>query len=339
MIDKNAPVWLGGANVLRGVLMGGADVIPGVSGGTVALILGIYDRLVAALSRFDLTLLGHVRNGRWTAAARRIDLAFLATLLCGIALGIFGLGGLMNGLLTTAQTRPFALSAFFGMILASSLLVLRMIPVRSRGDVIVSALLWLGGVAFAYWLTGLQTGDVDSTYGYVFICGLVAICAMILPGISGAYLLLIMGLYIHLTDILKRLPRLNVTGEDLVTVIVFAGGCAIGLIAFSKALHRLLASHRRQTMSILCGFMFGAIHNIWPFQQDLTPAVAEFKHKQFRNIMPDTLDGHVIGCVAIALTALGLVLLLDRWTNGHEKRPLAEAQPQPAQGGSVGNRH
>ncbi len=315
-------------NVVRGMLMGGADVIPGVSGGTVALILGIYERLVTAVSRFDLTLVGHARSGRLREAADHIDLRFLISLGAGIALGILSLGAAMNGLLTNVSTRPPTLAAFFGIILASSVLVARMIPKDSGSQAPLLVLLAVGGAISAFWLTGLPHVHATLTPVYVFICGAIGICAMILPGISGAYLLLVLGAYLPLTGILKALPRGDVTGGDLVTVVIFGSGCAVGLLTFSKVLRWLLARHQAQTMAVLCGLMIGALRRVWPFQRDLTPEVEDVGHKEFANIWPQALDGSTLLCVAMAVVGLVAVFLLDRLTRGSSRQPLhVRSQP------------
>ncbi len=294
-----------------GFLMGGADVIPGVSGGTVALVIGIYRRLVTALSHYDRELLRYLRHRQWSQAIAHLDLAFLFALACGILTGVVSLGGVMNQLLTSPFTRPTALAALFGMILASAFLVARMIR-QEHGSVRVGLLpIGLAGAVFAAWLTGLDTMAANLAPHYVFLCGVIAISAMILPGISGAYLLLILGLYGHLTDILKALPRGQVTGDDVVTVIIFAAGCAVGLLTFSKLLRLLLVRFNGPTMALLCGFMVGALRKVWPFQEDLTPDVSKLSHKHFQTYIPDSIDSHVLLCTATVIVALTAVLALD----------------------------
>jgi len=308
--------WRGDlGTVFRGLLMGAADVIPGVSGGTVALIVGIYERLVTAISHVDTRLLGYVRHGQWRLAASHIDLRFLTALLLGIATGIIGLGGLVNRLLTSPLTRAATLAAFFGMILASALLVARLIPLSRRWETVSAGLFGCAGALFAYWLTGLPGSEAEATFGYgfVFICGLVAICAMILPGISGAYILLILGLYLHLTDILKRLPHGDVTARDAGTILVFGAGCVIGIVSFSKALRWLLARYHAQTMAVLCGFMFGALRKVWPFQVDQTPEVVELNRKVYVNVIPTAWEPSVVVCGLAALAAMIAVFLVDRY--------------------------
>ncbi len=309
--------------------MGGADVIPGVSGGTVALILGIYARLVTAISHFDHRLLNHLRRGQWFQAARHVDLRFLSTIGGGIALGVVSLGELMNGLLSSAETRPVTLSAFFGMILASSFLVARMISIASRGHLHTAIAIGIAGFVVAFVVTGLGAMHVEITLAYVFLCGLIAICAMILPGISGAYLLLIMGVYLHLTGILKAMRRFDITRHDVLTVGVFAAGCAIGIVIFSKILRRLLTAYESQTMALLSGFMLGALRRIWPFQvrQPAGSPASSTAHEQIRNVLPKTFDGSVLLCIVVACLALVLVLLLDKITrSGRVESPESRVQ-------------
>jgi len=323
---KNAVSTSDLAQVARGFLMGGADIIPGVSGGTVALILGIYDRLIRAISHFDVTFIRHIRKRQWTDAALYIDLRFLITLGCGIVLGIGGLATLMHHLLEHHLQITFA--AFFGLIVASSFLVAQMVQRWT-----LSALLGLaGGAAAALVIVGLPllesppAGD-----GYVFLCGTVAICAMILPGISGAFVLLILGKYSDITGLLEDVLHGDISIAGLVTIGVFCTGCLVGLLSFSKVLRWLLARHESQTMAILCGFMIGSLRKIWPFKRDLTPTITEFKHnKRFENIWPEQFDGETLLAIGVAAAAVIFVLLLDRVTKGHKHIPPLKPDEQNA---------
>ena len=292
--------------------MGGADIIPGVSGGTIALILGIYTRLVTALSRFDTVFVSHLTRGRIRQALDHVDFRFLAALGAGILGGIVSLASLMHQLLADQQSRPLTLAGFFGLILVSGYLVGRRVERWS----VSAMLLALSGTAFAYWLTGLQSGAVEPTYTYVFLSGAVAICAMILPGISGAYILLLLGMYLHVTGAIKGLPKGELSVDGLLTIVVFCAGCGLGLLLFSKLLHWLLARHTSPTMALLGGFMVGSLRKIWPFKQDLTPEVHELKLKQFANVLPETLDAAVLLAIAICVVAAGAVLVLDRVAGG-----------------------
>lgn len=299
--------------VARGFLMGGADIIPGVSGGTVALILGIYDRLVTAISHVDLTLLQHVRRAEWKAAATHLDLRFLVSLGSGIALGIGGLATLMHHLLEYHQEPTYAV--FFGLILASSVLVARVV---SHWRAVEIAGL-IAGAVFAYWLVGLpllQSPPAGNLY--VFFCAVVAICAMILPGISGSFILLILGKYGDITGLLRDFLHGEITLAGLTTIAVFVTGCALGLVSFSKTLRWLLAKYESQTMAVLCGFMIGSLRKIWPFKHDLTPEITKTSHKQFENIWPAQFDGDVIFAIFLMFTAAAFVFALDRLTKGQE---------------------
>jgi putative membrane protein len=315
------------ATVIRGILMGSADVIPGVSGGTVALIVGIYERLVTAISHFDVHFLSLVRRGQWLRAAVHIDLRFLVALAAGIGIGIVALGGLMNELLAGPVSRPLTLAAFFGMILASTLIVGRKIEVKWASEWVTVLVCGVVGAAFAWWLTTLAETSVQPSLSYLFFCGMIAICAMILPGISGAYILMILGAYAYMTSILKALPQGQVSLENVVAVAVFATGCGIGLLSFSKILRWLLAQLHSQTMAVLCGFMIGAIRKIWPFQRDETPEVAELDHKRFVNEFPDVIDGQFLLVVAIAIAAMLAVLALDRWGRSTTSASRGETGP------------
>jgi putative membrane protein len=287
--------------------MGGADIIPGVSGGTVALILGIYQRLVTAISRFDLTFVAHLRSYRLRAAAAHVDLRFLAFLGLGIATGVVGLASTMHWLLEHHLERTFA--AFFGMILASAFLVGRMVE---RWNVVSVATLGIATV-FAYWLVGLPflENPPDSVL-YLFLCGAIAICAMILPGISGAFILLILGKYYFVTGVLRSFASLDFSWEGLTTVVVFGAGATVGLLSFSRVLRFLLTSFHATTMAALAGFMLGSLRKIWPFKTDLTPDIADFKLKQFENHLPEFDSGDPWVSLVIMVLAALFVLALER---------------------------
>lgn len=317
--------WLAahGSTVGRGVLMGGADIVPGVSGGTVALIVGIYQRLVTAVSHFDLKMLGLLRKGQWNAAAKHVDLPLLLPLGMGILVGFICMTVLMHFLLSTEETRTLTMAVFFGLIFASGVLVALMIYPRGRRDWISCLLLGMLGAGFAWWVAGLQTSaGGDPHLGFVFFSGAVAICAMILPGISGAMILLVLGVYIHLTEIPGNLLRGEHLGSGLGTMAVFAVGCAVGLITFSKILYWLLKHHHAATMALLCGFMFGSLRKLWPFQRDLTPEIEKVKLKTFEPVMPGQLDGQVLSVAVVFLVACLFVWAIDWFTDAHLRRLL-----------------
>jgi putative membrane protein len=299
--------------------MGGADIIPGVSGGTVALILGIYERLVTAISRFDLRFIRHLGRREWGAGAAHVDLRFLAALGLGIGTGVVGLASLMNHLLSE-HPEP-TLAVFFGLILASSFVLARSLE-RWKA---ASVLLGLAGGGFAFWLVVQPFMAGTDSYAYLFLCGTVAICAMILPGISGTFILLILGEYDYVTGVIRGLKSGEVTPENVLSLAVFGVGCAVGLLAFSKFLRWLLARYHRQTMALLCGFMIGSLRRIWPFKAESPGAAeaADLKHQQLTNVWPEAFDAQVTLALGLAVAAVLFVLALDFMARRHQRAVLS----------------
>ncbi len=302
-----------------GVAMGSADIIPGVSGGTVALILGVYERLLSALSRFDSQFVRYVLSGKLSEAWRHIDAWFLFALAAGVGTGVKGLAGVMTYLLTEQATYTY--SAFFGLILASGWLVARLAkpdtPVAGARCVAIG----LMAMIFAVWL--MSQGQMTPLSGlpYTFACGVIAICAMILPGISGAYLLLILGKYEEMSGILHRAPSLS--GYEWASLDVFLTGCLVGILSMSRVLKWLLARYWSSTMSALAGFMIGSLYRVWPFQRDTTPDVGEFKLKLFQPMLPDSFDSTAMSCLAIGVFCFAAVFVID-WLG----RRVSETTPE-----------
>lgn len=295
------------AHLAQGFLMGGADIIPGVSGGTVALILGIYERLVRAISHCDTTFLKHLQHREFRAAAERIDLGFVLSLGGGILAGIVSLAGIMHTLLEdhTQHTQ----GAFFGMILASCWIVSRLVTERTLGNLLLAV---LGAIA-AWYVVDLPFLESPPTgTGYVFVCGLIAICAMILPGISGSFILLVLGTYSVVTGALRALKGGEFLAEHFVTLGAFAAGCLIGLLSFSRLLRWLLSRHEAATMATLCGVMVGSLRKIWPYKENLSPPGTEFRARKYNNILPDFNSGDTWLTLGILVTA-GLLVLLVEW--------------------------
>ncbi|MCA9141485.1 MAG: DUF368 domain-containing protein [Planctomycetaceae bacterium] len=316
MNEKQTSLAADVRNAIRGVCMGCADVVPGVSGGTVALILGIYERLVTAISHVDTTAFRHMRRRRWKELAAHIDLRFLVALGGGLLSGVVVMTLIIGVLLNNATTRGLTYAVFFGAIFASAILVARLIKTATVMQTVRCVLLGIIGAIFAYWVSTLQSspGTASPSHVFVFFSGCVAICAMILPGISGAMILLVLGVYEHLTEI----PRNFLAGKDIVdgvvTIAVFGAGCVISLVLFSKLLRWLLSRHHATTMSLLCGFMFGALRKLWPFQTDLNPEIEKFKEKAFAVYLPEQFDSQVFAVCVAAVLAAGFVFAVDYWT-------------------------
>lgn len=291
--------------------MGAADIVPGVSGGTVALILGVYQRLVTAISHVDGHFFGFVHRRQWRAAAEHLDLRFLMTLGFGIGMGIVGLASLMHTLLTEHREVTFA--AFFGLIFASGILVGRMCRPRDQNQAGVCVVGGLLAAAFAFWLVSQAGIQNQPGLLYTFLCGSIGICAMILPGVSGSYLLLLLDKYEEITGIIKGLKDLETTSDEFLTLAVFACGCLVGLLVFSKVLRWLLAAHHAVTMAVLCGFMIGSLYKVWPFQTGDVGADASLKEQAMamKPSLPPIVNSHVLACAVIGVVCFAGVLAVD----------------------------
>lgn len=286
--------------------MGAADIVPGVSGGTVALVLGHYQRLVTAISRFDAQALRMVKDRQLGTAFRHIDGRFLAALGLGIATGIVGLANLMHWLLEHRLAET--MSVFFGLVLASGLVVASYVQRWSVG----AAAAAIAAAVAAYAIGTLSPTTASPTLPYLFLSASIAICAMILPGISGAFVLLLLGVYYPVTGMVKDLAHGVVTADSLLRMTVFASGCAIGLGLFSRLLRRLLDHHASMTYAALLGLMIGSLRKLWPLQIP-TSETAElpFGEREWISVGPSQWDQPLWPLVALALLAAMLVAIVN----------------------------
>lgn len=251
---------------LRGVLMGAADIVPGVSGGTVAFITGIYDTLLGSIRAFDLDFMRRVLQLDIAGAWRHVNGGFLLALLAGIATSIFSLA---RGISWVLEHHPVPLWAFFfGLILASALVLLQQVQQWTFPRL----LSLLVGMAVALFIALSPTVNLDIGLAGIFLSGFLAICAMILPGISGSFILVLLGMYGTVLTAVKTL--------DLMFLAVFAVGAAAGLMCFSRLLHWLLNRFHQATMALLTGFLFGSLAVVWPWKQVL--AWVEGSHGQLK---------------------------------------------------------
>ena len=238
---------------LKGCAMGMADVVPGVSGGTIAFISGIYEELLDSIRSVNATALKLLLKLRLGEFWRHINGSFLLPVLLGIAIAIFSLARLMTYLLTY---HPIAIwSFFFGLIIASALLVARQI---GRWDW-RSLLAFVAGAAAAWWITVATPAETPNDWWFVMLSGAIAICAMILPGISGAFILLLLGKYQY---IMQAVGDLNIP-----VIAIFAVGAAAGIISFSHLLSWLLKRWHDVTVAVLMGFMVGSLNKVWPWKE------------------------------------------------------------------------
>lgn len=240
---------------LKGCAMGMADVVPGVSGGTIAFISGIYEELLDSIRSVNASALKLLLKGRFADFWRHINGRFLLPVLLGIATAIFSLARLMTYLL---EEHPIAIwSFFFGLIIASALLVARQVGRWSVGSVAA----FVVGVALAWWITVATPTQTPETWWFVMLSGAIAICAMILPGISGAFILLLLGKY---QFIMHAVGELNIP-----VILTFVVGAAAGIISFSHLLSWLLKHVHDITVAVLMGFMVGSLNKVWPWKEVL----------------------------------------------------------------------
>jgi putative membrane protein len=243
-----------------GMAIGAANVVPGVSGGTIALLAGVYGRLIGAIGHLTGRPLGLLWRGRWQWAWRAADGAFLASLGAGIATGIFTLAKVLEWLLRAHEVSTLAF--FFGLILLSTLYVARGVGRWRRGTwgALVLGTAVAGGVALA--VPASENPDPV----YVFACGVVAVVSMILPGLSGSFVLLLMGNYALVLGAVGRL--------ELGVLVPMALGCAVGLLAFARLLDWVLARWRDLTLALMTGFVLGSLAVIWPWKHKQTVDIA-----------------------------------------------------------------
>ncbi len=238
---------------LKGCAMGMADVVPGVSGGTIAFISGIYEELLDSIRSVNATALKLLLRFRFAEFWRHINGRFLLPVLLGIAVAIFSLARLMTYLLVN---HPIAIwSFFFGLIVASALLVARQI---GRWDWRTLLAFVVGAVA-AWWITVATPAETPNDWWFVMLSGAIAICAMILPGISGAFILLLLGKYQYI---------MHAVGEfNIPVIVVFVIGAAAGIISFSHLLSWLIKHWHDVTVAVLMGFMVGSLNKVWPWKE------------------------------------------------------------------------
>ena len=233
--------------------MGAADVIPGVSGGTVAFITGIYEELIDSIKSIDLGAFRLLFQFRIIEFWKKINGNFLICVLAGIVTSLLSLSKLMTYLL---EQHPISIwSFFFGLILVSSPLILRDIK---KWD-FSTALSFIAGIVLAYLITVLSPTETPTNLFFIFFCGAIAICAMILPGISGAFILLLIGKYEYM---ITALIQFNIP-----VIIVFVLGCFLGLLGFSHFLSWILKNYRFPTLALLAGFMIGSLNKVWPWKE------------------------------------------------------------------------
>jgi putative membrane protein len=237
----------------RGLGMGAADVIPGVSGGTIAFITGIYEELIHSIKSFDKTFINKLLKEGIAPAWKYLNGNFLLAVFSGVLISIFSLARLISWLLDTYPMLVWAF--FFGLIIGSAIHIGRKIPNWNFPVIIMLVL----GTAVAFYITIAAPATSPETHWFVFLSGMIAISAMILPGISGSFILLLMGKYEFMLNVIRDL-RISY-------IIVFGIGCLLGIIAFSNIISWLFKRFHEATLALLTGFMLGSLNKLWPWKE------------------------------------------------------------------------
>lgn len=279
---------------LKGFGMGTANVIPGVSGGTIALLTGIFGKIIGCLNALmEVRTWKLLLKGDFKGFRERIDGRFLVALGIGVVASVFTLARLMKFVLLHYPVQTWGF--FFGMIAASAAVMLLDIKDWKPADIGWTVL----GLALGLAVCTLSPTRTPDDLWFVFLCGALAICTMILPGMSGSFVLLILGKYDY---IMTAISTFNVP-----VLLVFGAGCAVGILAFSKFLHWMLARCERQTLLVLVGFVIGSLVKVWPWND---PAAVDAANR-LNGAPADAL--HIPGAVIFALAGLALVLLLEHF--------------------------
>jgi len=293
---------------LKGVGMGAANVIPGVSGGTIALITGIFEKLIHSIKSFDLVALKFLFSGKVKRFAEHVNLYFLITVFLGIAVSIFTLAKLLGFLFDNYPI--YIWSYFFGLILASVYFVGRRVEKITVGVVVIFIL----GAFVALAITLLTPATPNGDFYYLFLCGIVAICSMILPGLSGSFVLILMGNYE-----LVFIEGVNDLDAKILGPVIL--GAIIGLIAFSHLLSWIFRKFKDLTISLLTGFILGSLGVLWPWKENIyrTDGLGNILKlsgepvvQGYERVLPETLSLEVVIAVGLMIIGVLSILLIEK---------------------------
>ncbi|MCK5015067.1 MAG: DUF368 domain-containing protein [Candidatus Omnitrophica bacterium] len=287
--------------------MGAANVIPGISGGTIAFILGIYERLIRSIKAFDLKFIKLLCRFRFKEAFSAIDGKFFSTLFLGVAIAIFTLSKVISQLLSSKPILIY--SFFFGLILASIPIIARIIKNWTASKIVTACLTALA----TYFIVGMVPFTTPEAAWFVFLSGALAISTMILPGISGAFVLVLLGKYQFILDAVNQ--------RDFFILGVFSLGMAVGILGFVRILSWLFNKYHDLTVTILTGIVVGSLRKIWPWKEvvrSMTTSRGKVISIEEVNILPGQLNAEVF--LALVIMAAGFVLALMFNSSPDEKR-------------------
>lgn len=284
--------------VLKGMGMGAADVVPGVSGGTIAFIVGIYEELINSIKSINGTTLKMLVTGKLAAFWKAVNANFLLAIIIGIGISIFSLAKVITYLLVNQPILVW--SFFFGLVMASTWFVSKDIK-QWDWKTIVS---FIAGTGIAYYITVTTPAETPTNLPFIFLCGAIAICAMILPGISGSFILVLLGKYFYIMEAVKTL--------NISVILVFICGAVIGITGFSRVLSYALRKFHDITIAVLAGFMLGSLNKVWPWKETLetyTDSHGVVKPLVEANILPNQ---HVWEAVGLIIVGFLLVYFLEK---------------------------
>jgi putative membrane protein len=297
---------------LKGMAMGAADVVPGVSGGTIAFISGIYQELIDSINKVNFSCIATWKNEGFKVAWKQINGSFLLALILGIAISILSLAKLITYLL---KNEPIAVwSFFFGLVVASIVFIGKQISKYNATTIFALFL----GTFISYFITIAEPTASPESYPYLFLSGFIAIIAMILPGVSGAFILLLMGSYETVMNTINQFREglLKVDFELLWTaiskILVFGLGAILGLKLFSKILNWMFQKHKTTTLALLTGFMIGSLNKVWPWKEVLKTRINSHGEEVAfleKSILPTEFKGESLLLQAIILMILGFLTI------------------------------
>lgn len=301
--------------ILKGMGMGAADVVPGVSGGTIAFITGIYEELVFSIKSINLQAIKLFFSGKFAEFWKHINGTFLLSVVLGIGISVFSLAKLLEYLLN--QFPILIWSFFFGLIIASAIYVARTIKKWNAGTVIAG----VAGIVVAYFITVISPAEANTTWWFIFLSGSIAICAMILPGISGSFILVLLGMYKFILSAVGNL--------ELAIILTFLAGAAVGIIAFSNILSWFLKHFHNLTIAVLSGFMVGSLNKVWPWKE-VTETFID-RHGETRplveqNVLPGTYEqvtgsgAWLLGAIVMAVAGFAIIFVIEGLTKPKKEK-------------------
>ena len=308
---KKSEVYFFVRHIFIGIAIGGANIIPGLSGSTIALLLNVFCRLIESIKSIDFKTIRLLLYGRFREFSRQSDFRFLLAIFIGVLLGGILLARILGYLLVHYQIGTWAF--FFGLVLASVFFVGKRITCWS----LFSILAFFLGTITAFVITTLPIAHSNASFGYLLLCGIIAIFCMILPGLSGSYVLILLGNY--------QLILLEGIGQLQFNILLpFVLGAFIGVLAFSHIISYLLQKYYNQTISVLCGFILGSLYSLWPWKREIVQIQNSSKVIKYEYFIPQ-MD--FSGWTAIMLILLGAMLLIlletaQSWLSKYKKFPL-----------------